>query len=127
MLDHICEKLTEPSVKRVEVNFAMHHSQKSEMFISLSSTLLQQEDVKLVNATEREFMTALERTSELFCFKEFIRSRGEEITYRGPQSFLHRNDAARMSYRVQNSHNVRNKGSTHGLPQRTRFFECEEP
>ena len=90
-------------------------------------SLLQKEDVELVNATEREFMTALEKPSELLYFKEFIRSRGEDIKYRGPQSFLHRNDATRMSYWVRNSKTVPNKRTTLGLPQRTRFFECEEP
>ena len=73
-----------------------------DLFVSL----LGKEEVELVNATEREFMTALERTSDLLCFKEFIRSRGEDITYRGPQCFLHRNDASRMSYRVQNFKSV---------------------
>ena len=77
------------------------------------------------DATERQFMTALEKTNDLLHFKEFIRSRGDDTTYRGPQSFVHKNDAARMSYRVQNSLSLQNKTLPSLVSLRTRFFNVK--
>ena len=89
-----------------------------DVFISL----LQKEGATLQNATERQFMTALEKTSELLYFKEFIRSRGEDITYRGPQSFVHKTEAVRISYRVQKPPPPQTHSVPSLLPERTRFF-----
>ena len=72
-------------------------------------------------------MTALETTSHLLTFKEFIRSRGEDITYRGPQSFVHKEDVARISYRVEKPKLPHSGLISSAFPERTRFFQCEEP
>ena len=71
-------------------------------------------------------MRTLELTNNLLCFKEFIRSRGEDITYRGPQSIVHKKDAARMSFRVLPPQPANRTRATASLPERTRFLQCEE-
>ena len=78
-------------------------------------------------ATERQVMNALHNVSLKLMNAEFLRSKGEDIHFQGPQSYIHLRNEERLDFRVATNHynNSSRRKIWDSDVTHTRFLTCE--
>ena len=78
-------------------------------------------------ACERIFLEGLQRTSDYLRDRRFsfIHSRVDDFAYRGPQCFLHRDDADRLLLKPTPDVPIAPPRGVARHPERARFIQCD--